>query len=123
MTIRVKGRLATIQKVGGGRIRVDMNHPLAGQTLEYEITIKNILESDEDKIKALINRRIVGVDPSKFKINISEKLVEIAIPTEAVLTENIQFSKIGLVSDIFSNFGFESVKFLETYEKTTKAKA
>nr|MDO8079117.1 FKBP-type peptidyl-prolyl cis-trans isomerase [Candidatus Freyarchaeota archaeon] len=122
MTIRVKGRLATVQKVGGGRIRVDMNHPLAGQILEYDVTIKNILENDEDKIKALINRRIVGVDLSKFKINISEKSVEIAIPTEAVLTENIQFVKIGLVNDIFSNFGFESVKFLETFEKTTTAK-
>mgnify|MGYP005837328121 CR=1 FL=1 len=122
MTIRIKGRLATVQRVGGGRIRVDMNHPLAGQILEYEITIKNILENYEDKIKALIGRRIVGVDPSKFKIIISEKSVEIAIPTEAVLTENIRFAKIGLVSDIFSNFGFESVKFLETFEKTATPK-
>jgi FKBP-type peptidyl-prolyl cis-trans isomerase 2 len=123
MTVRVKGRLATVQKVGGGRIRVDMNHPLAGQILEYEVTIKNILQNDEDKIKALINRRIVGIDLSKFKISISEKSVEIDIPTEAVLTENIQFAKIGVANDIFSNFGFESVKFLETFEKSTTAKA
>lgn len=123
MTIRIKGRLATVQKVGGGRIRVDMNHPLAGQTLVYEVTIKNILENDEDKIKALINRRIVGVDLNKFKISMSEKTVEITIPNEATLTENIQFVKIGLVSDIFSNFGFESVKFIETFEKTPTSKA
>ncbi|MFB0560452.1 MAG: FKBP-type peptidyl-prolyl cis-trans isomerase [Candidatus Lokiarchaeia archaeon] len=119
MTIRMKGRLATVLKVGGGRIRVDMNHPLAGQVLEYDVTIKNILEKDEDKIKALIERRIIGVDTSKFTINISEKSVEISIPTEAVLINNIQFIKIGLVNDIFSNFSFESVKFLETFEKTT----
>ena len=119
MTIRMKGRLATILKVGGGRIRVDMNHPLAGQVLEYDVTIKDILEKDEDKIKALIERRIIGVDTSKFTINIREKSVEISIPTEAVLINNIQFIKIGLVNDIFSNFSFESVKFLETFEKTT----
>ncbi|MEM3525933.1 MAG: FKBP-type peptidyl-prolyl cis-trans isomerase [Candidatus Jordarchaeaceae archaeon] len=122
MTIRVKGHLATIQKVGGGRIRVDMNHPLAGQTLEYEVTVKSVLENDEDKIKALINRRIAGVDLNKFKISISGKSVEVTIPTEAVLIENIQFAKIGLVSDIFSNFSFESVKFIEAFEKTTAPK-
>ncbi|WXG40816.1 MAG: FKBP-type peptidyl-prolyl cis-trans isomerase [Candidatus Freyarchaeum deiterrae] len=122
MTIRIKGRLGTVQKVGGGRIRVDMNHPLAGQILEYEVTVKNILQNDEDKIKALISRRIVGIDLSKFKINVGEKSVEIAIPNEAVLTENIQFAKIGIVSDIFSNFGFESVKFLEIFEKPATAK-
>ncbi len=119
MTIRMKGRLATVLKVGGGRIRVDMDHPLAGQVLEYDVTIKDILEKDEDKIKALIERRIIGVDTNKFTINISEKSVEISIPTEAVLINNIQFIKIGLVNDIFSNFSFESVKFLETFEKTT----
>jgi FKBP-type peptidyl-prolyl cis-trans isomerase 2 len=119
MTIRVKGRLATVQKVGGGRVRVDMNHPLAGQVLEYEVTIRNILEKDEDKIKALIENRLSGVDSNKFKINISGKSVEISIPTEIVLANNIQLAKIGLVSDIFSNFDFENVKFLETFERTT----
>ncbi len=119
MTIRVKGRLATVQKVSGGRVRVDMNHPLAGQVLEYEVTIRNILEKDEDKIKALIENRISGVDSNKFKINITGKSVEISIPTEIVLANNIQLAKIGLVSDIFSNFDFENVKFLETFERTT----
>ncbi|MEM3563885.1 MAG: FKBP-type peptidyl-prolyl cis-trans isomerase [Candidatus Jordarchaeaceae archaeon] len=119
MTIRVKGRLATVQKVGGGRVRVDMNHPLAGQILEYEVTIRNILEKDEDKIKALIENRISGVDSNKFKINITGKSVEISIPIEIVLANNIQLAKIGLVSDIFSNFDFENVKFLETFERTT----
>ncbi|MEM2985382.1 MAG: hypothetical protein QXL24_09175, partial [Candidatus Jordarchaeaceae archaeon] len=119
MTIRVKGRLATVQKVGGGRVRVDMNHPLAGQILEYEVTIRNILEKDEDKIKALIENRISGVDSKKFKINIIGKSVEISIPTEIVLANNIQLAKIGLVSDIFSNFDFENVKFSETFERTT----
>ncbi len=119
MTIRIKGRLATVQKVGGGRIRVDMNHPLAGQVLEYEITVKDILKKDEDKIKALIDRRIAGVDTSKFTINIREKSVEITIPTEAVLINNIQFIKMGIVNDIFSNFDIENVKFLEIFEKTT----
>ncbi|MGQ9722661.1 MAG: FKBP-type peptidyl-prolyl cis-trans isomerase [Candidatus Jordarchaeum sp.] len=118
MTIRVKGRLATVQKVGGGRIRVDMNHPLAGQVLEYDVTVKSILDKDEDKIRALIERRIPGFDASRFTINISEKTVEIIMPNESVLINNIQFVKIGLVNDIFSNFSYESVKFLEIFEKT-----
>jgi len=123
MTVRIKGRLGTVQRVGGGRIRVDMNHPLAGQVLEYEVTVRDILEKDEDKIKALIQRRIVGMDPDKFEVSIEEKSVEISIPTEAVLAENIQFVKIGLVNDIFSNFDFESVKFSETFKRSATAQS
>lgn len=123
MTVRIKGRLGTVQRVGGGRIRVDMNHPLAGQVLEYEVTVRDILERDEDKIKALIQRRIVGMDPNRFEVSIGEKSVEIGIPTEAVLAENIQFVKIGLVNDIFSNFDFESVKFSETFKRSATAQS
>jgi len=43
-----------IKSVSSGRVLVDFNHPLAGQKLKYKIKILEIIKSEKDKIKLLI---------------------------------------------------------------------
>ena len=51
--LNIDNVLARISSVSGGRVITDFNLPLAGKTINYEFRIKKILESAEDKLKAL----------------------------------------------------------------------
>jgi len=63
--------LVKVVSVSGGRVLVDFNHPLAGKDLVYEFTIKNKIESLEEKVKSIINF-FVG---QEFKFSIKENKV------------------------------------------------
>ncbi|MDE1767816.1 MAG: peptidylprolyl isomerase [Candidatus Micrarchaeota archaeon] len=53
MQVNIDGRIATVKSVNSGRVIVDMNHPLAGEKLLYEIKVLAKLDADADKVKAL----------------------------------------------------------------------
>jgi FKBP-type peptidyl-prolyl cis-trans isomerase 2 len=54
MVINANGIYGKVLSVSSGRVRVDFNHPLAGKILEYEVEIKEKIEKQEEKAKALI---------------------------------------------------------------------
>lgn len=43
-------KICTVLKVGKFSVDVDMNHPLAGQTIRYQITIEEVRNASEDEI-------------------------------------------------------------------------
>jgi len=45
---------AKIQSVNSGRVRLDFNNPLAGRDIEYTVKINKLVESKEDKAKAIL---------------------------------------------------------------------
>lgn len=53
MTLNLGGRKARILSVNSGRVRIDMNHPLAGKEIIYEIKIENKVEGRKNKIQAV----------------------------------------------------------------------
>src|SRR5712692_10567695 len=58
-TVEVENRVGTVRFIGSGRAQVDFNHLLAGKTLIYELEVVKKLETDEEKVRALIERRFV----------------------------------------------------------------
>jgi FKBP-type peptidyl-prolyl cis-trans isomerase SlyD len=44
-------RAVTVHKVGMSTIDVDMNHPMAGQTLHFDVSISEVREPTEDELK------------------------------------------------------------------------
>ncbi len=111
MEVDVDGRAAIVRAVGAGRVQVDFNPPLAGRTLTYEATVKAILERPEDKIRALVHRRIPSVPAEKFDIRVRAGALRITVPQEAFLAEGLQYAKRGIASDI--------EKFLPEIRETT----
>ena len=100
---------------------MDFNLPLAGKTLIYEVTVKKKLKDNEEKVRALIHRRVPAVEIEKFQFSISGKSVSIDIPEEAFYVEGIQLAKRGMAMDIQRFFGeMNAVKFTETYEAEPK---
>ncbi len=118
MRVEVNGRMATVRSIGAGRVQLDFNPPLAGKTLIYEVTVKKKLETEEEKIRALIHRRIPQVEIEKFSLEISENSVTVNIPEEAFYIEGIQVIKRGIFMDIQRFFPEKrTVRFIEVFEK------
>jgi len=63
------GRPGKILTVSGGRIIVDFNNPLAGKTVVYNINVLRKLDSQDEKIKSLIN----FLFRKDFKFEVKEK--------------------------------------------------
>jgi len=124
--IEYGGKMATIRSMGAGRVLLDFNPALAGRTLIYEIAVQKKLEANEDKIIALIHRRIPIADQTKFTLTAEPTTLTVEMPEETFYIEGIQVAKRGIAMDIQKYFpDTNTVKFMETHkaEQTTAAKA
>jgi len=123
MRVEFEGKLAVVRTLGAGRVQLDFNPPLAGKTLVYEVTVQKKLETKEEKINALIHRRIPAVDIAKFTFKMGKtpktsKIIEINVPEEAFYVEGLQLAKRGIASDIQKFFPETvTIKFVETFTK------
>jgi peptidylprolyl isomerase len=121
MHLEYDGKMATVRAIGAGRVLLDFNPPLAGKTLVYDVTVKKKLETSEEKIAALIHRRIPAVEIEKFKFSIKAKNVSIEMPEDAFYLEGIQVAKRGIALDIQRFFPeITAVKFTETFKAEPK---
>jgi peptidylprolyl isomerase len=116
MRIDYNGRMATIRTIGAGRVLLDFNPPLAGKTLIYEVTVDKKIETNEQKISALIHRRIPVVEPEQFKFIIQKKNLTIDMPEAAFYVEGIQIAKRGIAMDLQKFLPeFTEIKFVESF--------
>lgn len=119
--IEYGGKTATIRSVGAGRVLLDFNPSLAGKTLVYDVTVKKKLDALEEKIGALIHRRIPGIEQAKFEFTAKTKAVSINVPEEAYYLEGIQLAKRGVAMDIQKFFkDITAVTFTETFKAGPK---
>jgi peptidylprolyl isomerase len=121
MRINYNGKMATIRSIGAGRVLLDFNPPLAGKTLIYEVTVNEKLEASEEKIAALIHRRIPVVEAEKFKFTIKEKTLAIDMPEETFYVEGVQIAKRGIAMDLQKFLPeFTEIKFVESFRSEPK---
>ncbi|MDD3791673.1 MAG: FKBP-type peptidyl-prolyl cis-trans isomerase [Candidatus Bathyarchaeota archaeon] len=119
--IEYQGKMATIRSVGAGRVLLDFNPPLAGRTLIYDLTVTQKLNKAEEKIVALIHRRIPVVEENKFKITIKAKNLSIDMPEETFYVEGVQIAKRGIAMDIQKFLpDLIEIKFVETFKSEPK---
>ena len=119
--VEYNGKMATVRAIGAGRVLLDFNPPLAGKTLVYEVIVKKKLETQEEKIAALIHRRIPAAEEDKFKFTVEEKTLTIEMPEETFYLEGIQVSKRGIAVDTQRFFPeVTTVKFSETFKVEPK---
>jgi peptidylprolyl isomerase len=119
--IEYGGKNATIRSIGAGRVLLDFNPPLAGKTLIYDVTVQKKLETPQEKITALIHRRIPIVEADKFKLGQKEKTLTIDMPEDTFYLEGIQVAKRGITMDIQKFFpDTTTIKFIETFKTEPK---
>jgi peptidylprolyl isomerase len=114
--IEVDDRTGIVRYVGSGRIQVDFNHKFAGRILLYDVNVMKKLETDTEKINALIRRRM-GLEDSKIRFNLTAPNLEIDVPEEAFLAEGLQVIKRAVANDVFKFVAaVKNIKFIESYQ-------
>jgi peptidylprolyl isomerase len=118
MRLEVDNRLATVRTIGSGRVLLDFNPPLAGKTLVYEVTVQKKLTKTEDKLRALVHRRVPQAEVNKFSLGVTKDALTIGVPEEAFYIEGLQIAKRGLFIDVQKFFPkIKTVTFTETFTK------
>ena len=115
--IEFGGKMATIRSIGAGRVLLDFNPPLAGRTLIYKVTVQKQLETKDEKMLALIHRRIPIADPAKFKLTLEPNMLTADMPEETFYLEGIQVAKRGIAMDVQKYFPeTTTIRFVETHK-------
>lgn len=118
--IEIDNKVGIVRFIGSGRVQIDFNHKLAGKTLEYSLEILKKLESDEEKITALIKRRL-PISKEKLKFDVKDDRLEIEIPNEYLLQEGLQIIKRAVANDILRYVqNINKIRFIESYEREVK---
>jgi len=98
--IEVENRVGIVRFIGSGRAQVDFNHRLAGKSIVYDFEVLKKVEGDDDKTRALIDRRFAG-EGGKVTFTRRGEEMEVAIPEDLFLAEGLQIIKRGISSDVF----------------------
>jgi peptidylprolyl isomerase len=119
--IEIDHRTGIVRYVGSGRVQIDFNHRFAGRTLTYDVDVVKKVESDDDKIRSLIKRRL-PVDDEKIKINLKGFTLEIDLPEETLLAEGLHIIKRAVANDVFKFVpSLKDIKFIESFQSPTLA--
>jgi FKBP-type peptidyl-prolyl cis-trans isomerase 2 len=122
--IEYQGKMAVVRSIGAGRVLLDFNPPLAGRTLIYDVTVNKKLDSNAEKIGALIHRRVPVVEEDKFKITLKAKNLTIDMPEDTFYVEGIQIAKRGIAMDIQKFLpDLAETRFVETFKVEPKPTA
>ncbi len=73
MQVELDGAVATIRSVNSGRVTVDANHPLAGETITCELKVASKVEQEQERVKALFASYKIQPD----KVEVKEKVATV----------------------------------------------
>jgi peptidylprolyl isomerase len=119
-SVDVDNRVGIVRFIGSGRAQVDFNHRLAGKSIVYDFQVISKVESDQDKVRALIDRRLAG-DGSRATFEMTDGSLTVTIPESLFLVEGLQIIKRGISNDVFKFV--PSLTSLTFTEKFTNEKA
>jgi peptidylprolyl isomerase len=121
MRIDYNGKMATIRSIGAGRVLLDFNPPLAGKTLVYDVTVEKKIDANEEKVAALIHRRIPVVEAEQFNLTLKDNTLTIDMPEATFYVEGVQIAKRGIAMDLQRLLPqFTEIKFVESFRSEPK---
>ncbi len=113
--VEVDNRVGTVRFIGSGRAQVDFNHRLAGKSIVYDFEVLKTVDTDDDKVKALVNRRLAGIG-KEASIELAGGDLTVTIPEELFLVEGLQIIKRGISNDVFKFVpSLTSLTFVEKF--------
>lgn len=114
----VENHQVQIETLIGGRARVNFNHPLAGEDIEYEYEINRIIEDPVEKVGVLIEM-YVGVELENHIETESDggKTLYITSVPELAFNQNWLFTKSQIANELIEKIGVDRVVIKEVFEK------
>jgi FKBP-type peptidyl-prolyl cis-trans isomerase 2 len=97
MQLNMEGQTGVVTRVAGGRVRVDLNHDLAGKPLTYEYTIREVVADDKAKVEAVLGNLF---QPGSYKVSVDDAAVTLEVPEGARYDQNWMMAKFRIVSEL-----------------------
>jgi len=114
-SVEIDNRVGIVRFIGSGRAQVDFNHRLAGKSIVYDFQVLRTVDADEDKVKALVDRRLAG-EGSKTAAELASGALTVTIPEDLFLLEGLQIIKRGIANDVFKFVpSLTTLTFLEKF--------
>ncbi len=114
MPVSLGNRTGVVTSVGGGRVKIDFNSPLAGHDLVFKVTVVDEITDAVDKAKAIMDIDFGSSDDFGFAI--MEDKVVINEAEVCKFHESWPVAKYRLVSDYRSTFGVDRVEFVQVWD-------
>ncbi len=112
MSVNLGGERGTVTRVAGGRVRVDLNHDLAGKDLTYEYTVTEVIEDDAKKVEAVLANLF---QPGSYKISVTKDEVVFDVPDAAKFDNSWTMAKFTVVSQLRAVAGKRAIKLVESF--------
>ncbi len=118
MRVQVQGRTGVVESTAGGRVRINFNPVLAGETLTYDYTIEELIEGTDNKIDAIL--KMYAGQEVGHKTEGDRVIVE--VPKEFSYNQRWLVAKGVAANEIMEQDDIKEVVFQETFTKPEPAK-
>ena len=120
MVLDLDGTRAFVQSVSSGRVKVDLNHELAGQTVEYSFKVIERIAGSKEKLTALLKELLPGV--SAPVLDMAAGKATISVPASAAKDSDYVIAKIRFIQQALLLVPeVKSVVFTEEYARASQA--
>jgi len=138
LIVSYQGKIGKIKSVSGGRVVVDFNPDTAGKKLIYDVEVKGIASTEEEKLNFLISMvfdeseniegKIITIEKENDEKNIKsknqevtkttnkDKFVEITIPKDKCIDGLILQKKQLLLNNVSKYLNISKIVFKEIWE-------
>jgi FKBP-type peptidyl-prolyl cis-trans isomerase 2 len=96
MVLDFDGKNGIVKSVSGGRVMVDLNHPLAGEKIVYEVKVEEKLTETNPKIQAVIDS--FNLKAESFKVE--GDVLQVVFPPSVKKDVNFIVAKSNLVNSL-----------------------
>lgn len=114
--VQIDGKRGVIRLMASGRIKVDFNHKYAGKTLVYDARVVKVLQSDEEKISAILDRHLPDREWHRYSDGVLEVDV-LGYGDSPSAKSSVRIEMFRLVPSV------RKILFIETYENPALASA
>lgn len=113
MQLNLGNERGTVTQVAGGRVRIDTNHDLAGKSLTYEYTVREVVTDEGKKVEAVLANLL---PKDTYKVEIGSDAVTLELPEQVKFDQNWMMAKFRIVADLRrATDRKKAVKLVEVY--------
>jgi FKBP-type peptidyl-prolyl cis-trans isomerase SlyD len=135
--VNLDGRQGYVETIIGGRARVDFNHPLAGEDVQYDFEIVDVVEDEEEQAASVIEMyagadvdvEIGTVTETETRIEeddegneeeiqeeVEKRVLYIEATPEMSMNQQWLFSKQQIADELMHDFDLDRVVVRETFD-------
>ncbi|MCE4625289.1 MAG: peptidylprolyl isomerase [Desulfurococcales archaeon] len=115
MELEVGGRKGRIVRLTQRFAYIDLNHPLAGKTLKITLTVKKVIEEDDEKAKYLAFRWF-GVSTERVEVSKEDERLVIKLPPETLTIKDLEVIVTRFLQDIYTMTNAKGVRLVVDVE-------